>query len=81
MLLDSISPRNLTHIHKLRSSVLCEHLPSSCYFPIIGSKYPPQTTQRVFFTNGQQHRFVLAQQIRITIRVIHGMVPGNTVCT
>ena len=63
------------------ASVLCEYLPSSCYFPTIKSKYLSQTTQSVFFTNGHQHRFVLTQQIRITVRVIHGMVPGNTVWT
>jgi len=81
MLLDLISPRNFTHRHKLRTSLLCEHLRSACYFAIIKSKYPSQTPQHVFFTNGQQHRFALAQQISVTVRVVHGMVPGNTVWT
>jgi len=81
MLLDLISPRTFTHRHKLRTSLVCEQLPSACYFPVIKSKYPPQTPQRVLFTNGQQHRFALAQQISVTVRVVHGMVPGNTVWT
>jgi len=79
MLLDLISPRTFTHRYKLHTSSLCEHLPSACYFPVIKSKYPPQITQLVFFTNGQQRRFALVQRISVTLRVVHGMEPGNTV--
>ena len=40
MLLDLISPRNFVPRHKLRTSWLCEPLPSSCYFPVIVLKHP-----------------------------------------